>query len=957
MKKRFLSIMLSLCMVLTFFPATAFAEGSGSDPESEQIPSSADEAFAELNKQLDVYEQNKQLAESKQDAAAKIIEDANDAISQEQKKAEDAKNAAEEAGRSAADQQSSAAEAAADTKDSLLDAGQASSKQEAEQAADQAEKSAETAREAADSALVQSDTAAQKAEDARAAYEQAQKIADDANAEAARLLAEGLESAEAAAENAKEAAEKAQKLYDELVTLKAEADAAKEKAQSEVETAKQELKTAQENLDQAIAENNQNTQDKESIKQTTGEALEAAEAAVEQADQTLEKYEKNIAALEEAIASLKEDIKDADAAIEKAQAEIDALNADDAALAVASKELKEAQNAKAAAQSIVDSLQELLDARDEAETNGRYAAMKELQAAVADNSATAAQIQELTQMVLEDELSEDHLGYIKFDENDENIFWIVDENGELVKDEHDKPQSYMVVVTSRADDTSMLQFQKAEKQGKLYTGELPDPATVERAHESRAVKNYIAYDVDGNPCNIEVDVTFAGGETIYTYEIDGKTIVYEQGRYYIFVDYCKGDTSRPFTIYDISQLTWVTVSDPLKTNSDTVTDKWANAEKAAADLADAIAVLDEKKSAFDAEKKSYDSAMKELNIILNLNLHEKEKAETTIKGYEEHMVYLNKQINGTLSDQALRGMIQKALGETSDVDLDSINKLYTELREKSLNGQLSADEQEMWEELKDLDEKKALAAQILALIDSLKDGVSPDEVKSVTDLLGRKDFSAMIQEYIAKTLKAILESLYKDASDTLDAAQENAKKELAEKRQIVDNASSNLTQKELALKDTSDKADVAQSTLDNAGTLKDKAQKAATDAAAALEAYRNLIARGLKVNNNVVASVKETYDTVVLAAADAKEAADTAMAEALNAEQDAALARQTATNYSTDIPTSLTESNPNSSTLDKTASTGDNSNLALWFALLAVSAAGAISAGVYSKRRRSSRAK
>ena len=89
MKKRFLSIMLSLCMVLTFFPATAFAEGSGSDPESEQIPSSADEAFAELNKQLDVYEQNKQLAESKQDAAAKIIEDANNAISQEQKKAED----------------------------------------------------------------------------------------------------------------------------------------------------------------------------------------------------------------------------------------------------------------------------------------------------------------------------------------------------------------------------------------------------------------------------------------------------------------------------------------------------------------------------------------------------------------------------------------------------------------------------------------------------------------------------------------------------------------------------------------------------------------------------------------------------------------------------------------------------------------------------------------------------
>ena len=40
-----------------------------------------------------------------------------------------------------------------------------------------------------------------------------------------------------------------------------------------------------------------------------------------------------------------------------------------------------------------------------------------------------------------------------------------------------------------------------------------------------------------------------------------------------------------------------------------------------------------------------------------------------------------------------------------------------------------------------------------------------------------------------------------------------------------------------------------------------------------------------------------------------------------------------------------------------TPGTGDNSNPALWFALLAVSAAGAVGTGMYSKRRRSSRAK
>ena len=55
-------------------------------------------------------------------------------------------------------------------------------------------------------------------------------------------------------------------------------------------------------------------------------------------------------------------------------------------------------------------------------------------------------------------------------------------------------------------------------------------------------------------------------------------------------------------------------------------------------------------------------------------------------------------------------------------------------------------------------------------------------------------------------------------------------------------------------------------------------------------------------------------------------------------------------------PTEPPETNSNT---DKTTSpqTGDNRNPALWFALLAVSAAGVIGTGVYSKRRRSSRAK
>ena len=46
-----------------------------------------------------------------------------------------------------------------------------------------------------------------------------------------------------------------------------------------------------------------------------------------------------------------------------------------------------------------------------------------------------------------------------------------------------------------------------------------------------------------------------------------------------------------------------------------------------------------------------------------------------------------------------------------------------------------------------------------------------------------------------------------------------------------------------------------------------------------------------------------------------------------------------------------------STTKPATPETGDNSNFGLWFALLAISAAGIIGTGVYSKFRRSSRAK
>ena len=64
--------------------------------------------------------------------------------------------------------------------------------------------------------------------------------------------------------------------------------------------------------------------------------------------------------------------------------------------------------------------------------------------------------------------------------------------------------------------------------------------------------------------------------------------------------------------------------------------------------------------------------------------------------------------------------------------------------------------------------------------------------------------------------------------------------------------------------------------------------------------------------------------------------------------------RMTFTNIYTKNTARPSENGTNTGTVSS-PQTGDNSSLTVWFALLAVSAAGVMGAGVYSKRRRSSR--
>ncbi len=893
MSKRIIAFLVTIALVMSMLPLAALAEETVTPDEvgeaidqaqlsalkagvanglSGEVQTAVDEALAAANEQL---------AENKLNDAESIVEGTNADNAERAEKAEDAAEDAADAADKAAEDAAAAADAKKAAEDALDAAKGANSKDKAESAAEKAKDASKAADQAAADAQVQSAVAAQKAQDAKDAYEAAKKAAEEADAEAKALLESGVEDLEAAQAKAAEAAKRAQDKYDEMVAAEKAAEEAANSAKADADAAKEELDQAKDELEQAIKDNALNVAEKTATTVVTGAALAASKVAVDAAGKVVDYYQGELDDLQAQVEELDAAIADADAAIADAQAKLDALNKEDAEYPQAKKALEEAQAAKDKAQEIKDNAQTILDAKKEAEDAGKATQMKDLQDAVAAGTATDAEKQQLTELVLGDKLSENQLGNIKFDDENENIFWIVDDEGNLVLDENNKPQSYEVKVT----EDGVLQFYKTEQKNEPVEN-VPAPKDVYDAATSGST-SYKAYDDKGQ--EYEITVKYNKWFKTYTYYAGDIPLIYANNKLYLL--------NTQLSVEDTSKHIYVTAEDPLATNSNTITDKWAEAEKAEENLQEKEQALKDATDKFNAAEKTYNETKDTLEGIKTENGEIKVAKQEEVDALNQQIGELDKKLNGTLSDQIIRAIILESIGEESDVDMKDIGKEAAELAIKAVFGKLTEAEKERWEELKDLQGLKDTGSDILEVVGGLGDGeVNLDDVKNTINLLANSGVSAKTREAILKAVEKTLDAAHEKAVKDLNKAIEDAKKELAEKGQAVDAAAKEYADKELIFLEAAAKEKLAEQAVNNAANLKDLAVKAQKDAETALKAYEEL-AGSYETDKSLVKAAKKAYEDARKKADEALAAANAAIKDAIAAAQAALEARKIANTF------------------------------------------------------------
>lgn len=919
MSKRIIAFLVTIALVMSMLPLAALAEETAVTPEKvgeaiEQAQSSAmdaavaNAASGQVQTAADevIAVANEKLAENKLDDAQSVVEGANTDNAERAKAAQEAAKDAADAADQAKEDQKVATEAKKDAQEALEEAKDADTKGEAVNAAEKAEEASEAAKEAANDAIAQSAVASQKAQDAKAAYEAAEEAAKKADEEAKALLESGLINMKEAEKRTAEAAQRAQEKYDEMVAAEKAAEEAAAVAKAEADAAKEALDTAAKKLEQAIVDNTVNVAEKTATAVVTGAALAASKVAVDLAGKVVESYEGDLTDLKGQVDELNTAIDDAQKAIDAAQAELEALDKDDAEYPKAVAALEAAQAAKDQAQETKDKAQDILDAKKAAEEAGTAQKMKDLQAAVAAGTATAEQKQELTKQVLGDKLSENQLGKIQFDETDKNVFWIVDGEGNLVLDENNKPQSYEV-----KEVDGVLQFHKREQKNKPVEGTLPYAGEIyngdKNPGKNTATTVYKATDEEGNVYDVVIECVATKIPLTkkyiytYTYKVDGSLLMNNNGVFQTGTD-LSGD-KKVYTLVDTSQKIFVTDEAALKTNSNTITDKWADAENAEANLAEKEQALEDAKEKFNAAEKTYNETKETLEGIKTSNGEIKVAKQEEVDELNKQISELDKKLNGDLADQLLRGVIQIAIGEDPDVTVTDVaaRRLQLEVKKAGviLGGKpLTPEEEKELEKLQsvNVDNITNSGKEMLNVIAGLQDGVDLEDVKNTINLLANSGVSAKTREAILKAVEKTLDAVHEKAVEELNKAIEEAKKELSERGQAVKAAEKEYADKELIFLEAAAKEKLAEQAVNNAANLKDLAVKAQKDAEAALKAYEEL-AGSYETDKSLVGAARKAYEDARKKADEALAAANAAIKNAIAAAQAALEARKIANTF------------------------------------------------------------
>lgn len=893
MKKKILASLLLVAMLVTLMPVSVFAEEVVTPEQVAQELVDAQRAEAVTGAEAVVMGQPNAAADEALAIANQGFAHGNlvEAVGLTNI-AENAKDFAEdcaddaEAAQAKAEEQHDIAHAAADEAEAQLEnAANANTKYEAEAAADAAEEAAEVANTAAAEAARQAEIAQNEADAAKVAYVAAQVAYESALAN----LRDGLDDAENAQAAADAAAAEAQAKYEEYLAAAEAAHAATEQAKAEAEKSRQDLADAMDNLNSAIADNAANVLSKTATVAAIDVALGASKIAVTIAQGTVDYYEGQIEKQQEKKAALEEAITLAEEAIAQAEAELAALDEEDAAYPQAKAALDAAQSAKDSAQSVYDNLDAIIDAKEQDEQAGTAATMTDLQNKVASGEATVAEKKELTETVLEN--------IEKYDEsiNFGEITWIDDETFSVEDDQGNV--SYYQMKTAEGENGEYIQYYKAEESYTKDIDEISEEAnTYADSVSGSLLSGYYAdtkYQVKENEDTVDVKVKRNGAGTrlspyTYTYTVDGNALKQDDNGWYYETGLIN-KTRHDVTLSEkLDDPIYIPADEPISTNSNSISDIWDTAADAENNYNEAVANLEAAQAEYDEAEAAYNAAKTSLEGIIAANENHKELTQEEIDKVNENIKELDKKLNGGLSDQLIRAIIE---GDTSAGLSAAAEAARLEL--KKLFG--TATDEDL-AKLEDLNSGIATGKDILAVIAGVSDGLDIEDLGKIVNLIANTNLSAETRLAIAKLIESGLETIHDNAVKDLEDAVKKAEEEVAAAAEAAAKAAADAAKKEIAVAQAMAAEAAANLARDIAEAYKNQAAEAAEKAKQAKEDYEKLLNQA-EADTSIVDDARQAAIDAQAAADAAAEAAAKAAYDAERANKAAEEAREIADNF------------------------------------------------------------
>ena len=786
-------------------------------------------------------------------------------------------------------------------------------------AADDADAQAAVAANQAGKATYDAVIAQQYADAAQLEYQRAQASYDATVEYVQEQLTQGLidaERAQALTAAAKKEADDAHAAAEQALS---EARQKSVEAKNVLDESKETLAKDVEELEKIVAEGAVTVAKDTAVTAVTGAVLLAADIAQDLADLEVANLEKNMEKIQGQIDELDAALADAEGQIAELEKKIAEGEVDKAA---AEKTMEALQKAKDEAQTEKDNAQAVLDAHKLATDTGFDTTLTDLQAKVKDGSATKDDIKDLAEAVLGNLNTYDKnvANYTNIEpvEGQENIF--------SYKDAEGKTKYFEARIVEGEDGVKVLQFFPAAQQSveKTLESSYPSETFTKSKNESYELYNvsYTGYvlvgtDENGKSYNIRVKSSQGKvtGNTEYTLqtENDGNVKFDKSGNPYVEKEVQEGTRTVHHDeikivkkvikeAYDeevpnmVTKQFFLTItkdgkpipvvfeaSDKQDYDSNFINRKWKEADEADAKLAEATQAAEAAVKTYNEKSQIVENLNNDLVKIMNDNAASLE----TRNNLKTELRALDKELNGTVFDEVIRGVISgdstestkqiKELNEVSRAliaekaarDLLETKKrltpyLFTEKNQKELdelNGRIEEKETYLEDKLgvedassllKILDDlakgavDQSKGEDIKTLIESTMTGnFGVDEVSAIVDLLTGDGVPAKTKSVIIDRIQELAEQAHENAIEQLKTDVEKSAKAVADQGHKIEKDTAAFLDAELKYQVARAEEELAELKEAAASRLAVKATEADEAAKQAVEDYKTLLATEL----------------------------------------------------------------------------------------------------------------